>query len=622
MYDPSAEDVIDHFTIRPNKDDFNPPVETEDVINPPDFSQTDNTLSDGLMDSNEEYNLWMNGGDQLERELNKIDNLANSIPAYNPKPNTLYNSPQGRVTDLYQYDSPDRIPMHNYTTYHSDGPDFFTVEQQRPDYFSNEWKNLESASSPQSTRLPLSGVRSNKEDAMSSNLVAPITYNGEQKYVTTLDRLLKDSLRINGQENRTNRIGDLLSQSIGDARRENLKKYYDDDLWWWQRGSYDEKLNQFNNLSLPINIGDFPLGRYGEKGQQDVIDTPISFHPKSIGIRKLTPSEYAYHKHGIVNVDSHDKSHFNPEQYSIGINEQEHPNNSNILDNTFVSQEADRLYGNISPEEYAKKLNAVGTYLHNNDVPANALHYYNHPHSRFLNTLKHEGDHAMTTYMDRSHEGYTPNSHDKTVFEAGLGVVSRKPSEYESPYSPYGYSQSSVAEALRSLHDFKVGWARHLAATTDMTPEQIVAKVQDPNAALQFMDQIYGEPSVDQPGQKYYAKNSFNFPSTMAPKATELTTARSIRGLEPIYKYVTGKPSEHNIYEDFYDPIRDKMRPNSRGHSPELQNWLRYKANESQRYDDAVEKSLLNQKQRKQFWDIIYPQVNNNLYTNSNNNMV
>jgi hypothetical protein len=112
-----------------------------------------------------------------------------------------------------------------------------------------------------------------------------------------------------------------------------------------------------------------------------------------------------------------------------------------------------------------------------------------------------------------------------TALGAALGVSREDPNR-----TSRGYASNSEAEMLRALHHAKSGFARHLISENKLTPEEIVATVQDPDKFLDFMQGVY-RGSVrghnDDP-------TSYSFPSSMSQVGTEKEMARSIAGIQPL----------------------------------------------------------------------------------------
>jgi hypothetical protein len=135
-------------------------------------------------------------------------------------------------------------------------------------------------------------------------------------------------------------------------------------------------------------------------------------------------------------------------------------------------------------------------------------------------------------------------------------------------------------------------YARHLMSQ-GMKPEEVVAKVQDPDAFLGFMDSVYNS------GEG----GGFSLPEGSVPAGLEIEAYRAANGLRPIVAELLGDDSAkaYNSWSsdkellDRYNPhivpaVREKVNP----------------------YSSILPTSRRPVPRRRSLFRILHPQVNNN----------
>lgn len=225
---------------------------------------------------------------------------------------------------------------------------------------------------------------------------------------------------------------------------------------------------------------------------------------------------------------------------------------------------------NIEDRDFAEMDREDGYARMINDIPVNAHELDNELPGQGI--LRHELAHLMTDTTPGSEtaidEVYNPNRE--------LGT----------------YANSVSHEALRAHRFMKDVYARHLMSQ-GLKPEEVVAKVQDPDAFLGFMDSVYNS------GEG----GGFSLPEGSVPVGLEIEAYRAANGLRPIVAELLGDDSvkAYNSWSrdeellDRYNPhivpaVHEKVNP----------------------YSSLLPPSQRPVPRRRSLFRILHPQVNNN----------
>lgn len=483
-----------------------------------------------------------------------------------------------------------------------DGDQYFAKEQVLPDYSASLDKFTHSNNN-NTNRLPNPAGKVTVADLEASGLLSKpqtIRYNGESETIfgkepwqrteenartARLQDLFTDRLLVPGNVDRSVQVSNLLSDSIGDARRDAILNTAARNSYYNYHKPKSGKnwaapvhmhtvgrayLNGVDNLSLPITYMD---DVYDRKGKMDYAgDSLYTYVADSSVTDNSDPRYKMYRNDGTIRVfTDEDQSSWDPEESRIGLaNYGQQPRNGALLDKMRASSGADKF--NIGA--------AIGADYHHNDFPANGFY------GDARNALQHEAIHASTGFntnvieqedlynkkklfydmnnlknnknspnadkIDKLRDGVYEGM-DKlqttdnlaTALGAALGVSRTDPS-----MTSRGYASNSEAEMLRALHHAKSGYARHLIAEDKLTPEEIVNEVQNPDKFLDFMQGIYKgsiKGNNDDP-------TSYSFPSTMTQVGTEREMARSVAGIQPFIQTLLNERSRVNMVNNKYEP--------------------------------------------------------------------
>jgi hypothetical protein len=185
-------------------------------------------------------------------------------------------------------------------------------------------------------------------------------------------------------------------------------------------------------------------------------------------------------------------------------------------------------------------------------------------------SLAHEGMHAMTAAQ----------MYDDKKTNAMLGLPTA------DQYNSAGYARYSLGEATRAMHTLKSALARHLIQK-GQSAQDVVNNVQNPNYVLKFMRGVYD--NVGDPKLPYTEADtaSYHYPGTMARDNNAVEVDRAVRGLQPYF---------HSL-----------LYPRSKD---EAHQRLLYPQNRNKGVDDKFPGGKFSSQERKEFFDLIWRQVN------------
>lgn len=204
------------------------------------------------------------------------------------------------------------------------------------------------------------------------------------------------------------------------------------------------------------------------------------------------------------------------------------------------------------------------------DIPVNATELANW--SPDVGTLRHELAHLMTDI--------TPGS-ERTVDEV-----------YNPNRELSTYANSASDEALRAHRFMKDVYTRHLM-NQGLKPEEVVAKVQDPEAFLEFMNSVYNS------GEG----GGFSLPEGSVPVGSEVEAYRAANGLRSIVAELLGNDSvnAYNSWARNDEELRGRYYPHIVPAVPEKEN------------PNAIKHPRLRiVPRRRSLFRSLHPQVNNN----------
>lgn len=492
-----------------------------------------------------------------------------------------YATRQGNVAS---WDRVEGIPTVRKVTPIRDGDRYFARTTTIPDY-SAPLEKFTHAKNNNTNRLPNSSGNVTVADLEASGLLSKpqtIRYESnrfgenddgtwgyarrqsseENARTARLQDLFTDRLLVPGKVDRSVQVSKLLSEAIGDARRNAIL-------------NTAARIN-FNNRSFGRNIvspiGTHTLGRLHLAGV-DNLSLPITFvddvlkegkrmsytgdglYTHLAGLYPMSsvdPRYKMYRNDGIIRVftDS-DHSSWTPGSSKIDLSGPDQPQrNVELLDRMRTASKDGKF--NIG--------RVIGADYHHNDFPANGYR------GDIRNALLHEGIHAATGFnsnlidslelrnkkklerdmLDMHDENSSNKNHlldvwhkinkDReklesdpasrtTALAATLGVSRDDPN-----MTSRGYASNSEAEMLRALHHAKSGFARHLISENKLPPKAVAEAVQNPDKFLDFMQGVYRgsiQGHNDDP-------TSYSFPSSMSQVGTEREMARSIAGIQPL----------------------------------------------------------------------------------------
>lgn len=197
----------------------------------------------------------------------------------------------------------------------------------------------------------------------------------------------------------------------------------------------------------------------------------------------------------------------------------------------------------------------------------------------------------------------------------GLGTKGDTSTNKRFEKSTSGYAQSDLAEALRALHQYKVGLARHLMQTRpDMSDEKLVDTVQDPSYALEMLDRLHLKQRNPDTGKDYFTplnpeeRYNYQIPNSMTPQYNENEFARAVGGLQTLLD------SRRGIRNGLGSTGNSQFRIGKQG---EL-NWAQRRGDNPQYEKDSDEWNVENNRwkdnfftpeQRLEIFKKIWPQV-------------
>lgn len=163
-----------------------------------------------------------------------------------------------------------------------------------------------------------------------------------------------------------------------------------------------------------------------------------------------------------------------------------------------------------------------------NDYPINSYTETDPRSMQTTGTLRHEGIHAQqhTPITD------TPNPDDIDDTELNLREV------YNIGRPDSTYVTYNSAEALRAHKVLKDTYARHLI-NQGVKPEDVVSRVQDPKAFLEFMHGVYHGG----------AGAGFSFPEGSIPAGMEEEAYRAANGFRPVVGELNNSADKYNSWQ-------------------------------------------------------------------------
>lgn len=490
-----------------------------------------------------------------------------------------------REGNVASWDRVKGIPTISRVTPTRDGNRYFAQTTTLPDY-SASLEKFTHANGNNTTRLPNYNGTATVADLEASGLLSkPQTIqfqsdrfgendNGEWGYeqqksqeegvrTARLQDLFTDRLLVPDQVGRSVHVSKLLSEAIGDARRNAILNTAASNNY--NHKSFGNNLKSalgthtlgrahlagVDNLSLPITFVDDVFNE-GKK-MNYTGDGLYTYLDNLLPMTSVDPRYQMYRNDGIVRVFTDaDTSSWSPGASKISLSTHTQPRNRDLLDRMRTASKAGKF--NIG--------RVIGADYHHNDFPANG-----HIQGDIRNTLLHEGIHAATGFnsniiesqelrdkrklhddMLAAHRKDDPHIADKlldvrskvlsdlfklekdpvnktTALGAALGVSREDPNK-----TSRGYANNSEPEMLRALHHAKSGFARHLISENKLRPKDVVKEVQNPDKFLDFMQGVYRgsmKGHNDDP-------TSYSFPSSMSQVGTEHEMARSVAGIQPL----------------------------------------------------------------------------------------
>lgn len=408
---------------------------------------------------------------------------------------------------------------------------WFTSEPSLIQERNRRYDTLERVQPGRSVRLPNSSHFSLQSD-IRSGLIRP-DRNGE--HYTNLGDAFTDNLLLgNRTVYRDMRTAKLLHDDIANRRRTAAKAYW---------GNLANPFASARGLAHPIVMG--PL-----TGADRIVDDNRNFYTTG-----NVPIKY---DEGVLS--------FSPEFPFVDYDDS---TSYAIMPSHGDAPQVSLTSYKVQDKDVAKRDREVGLARMIDDSPVNAPELNNTAPDQGV--LRHELAHLMTgtTIGSRTSidEVYNPNREFST------------------------YANSSSPEALRAHRLMKDVYTRHLM-NQGLKPEEVVAKVQDPEAFLEFMNSVYNS------GEG----GGFSLPEGSVPAGLELETYRAANGLRPIIAELLGNDSvaaynnwanDGELVDRYYPhiapPVPAKENPNAIEH-PRLRIVPR----------------------RRSLFRTLHPQVNNN----------
>jgi hypothetical protein len=488
--------------------------------------------------------------------------------------------------------------------------------------------------------MPATQVYAPVKSMQTSGLLSPVTsvyykgYDGNQATDTSrfmrLQDLFTDSLIGPSFEGSGAEVSKLLSNSIGDARRDAILESRNGSLFNQLALSTlgRHQLGNLNNLALPITYTDDTLPGAGQRS----VGTGSAL--RGLGywdgpMDRAAPFHRLFMEDGIVRVKR-------PEDFDSGPSYFPATHTVNLPEgNAYSPIMGHILELNATEDPYAKfkKSVGLGRLLHWNDDPANVVAEMTSDNNHRA-ALRHEGTHAMTSFatnpvespivtrareelksIDGTMQAKYGNrivngvdkwrdkpeynhyerlqsfiadlennpEHGETALGLALGVDS------DTKNNPQGYAGNNLSEMPRSLHEVKMGYARYLLANAGgRSPDEIVETVQDPDKVLEFLQTIYN------PLRTKDAPVSYSFPSDMSQVGSEVEMARSIGGIQPLVERLL-KARDNPDSPVYYHVDRHTLSPTK--DNTQKTNWKR---------------RVITPAQQLEIFRKIWPQVRNN----------
>lgn len=394
------------------------------------------------------------------------------------------------------------------------------------------YDTLESVQPGRNVRLPNSSHFPIQSD-LNSGLIRT---NGNGEHYTNLSDAFTDNLLLgNRTVYRDMRTAKLLHDAIANQRRAAAKAHW---------GNLENPYASAKGIAHPIVMGPLTKADRITDANRDFYTTgnvPIKYNNGALSFSPIPPF-----------VDYDDSS-----PYAIMPSYGETPHiglNSSKVDKD--AAESDR---------------AVGLERMINDEPVNAPEIDNRTPGQGI--LRHELAHLMadTTAGSRDivDEVYNTNREAST------------------------YANSNSPEALRAHRLMKDVYTRHLM-NQGLKPEEVVAKVQDPEAFLEFMNSVYNS------GEG----GGFSLPEGSVPAGLEVEAYRAANGLRPIVAELLGNDSvkAYNSWARSDADLRGRYYPHIVPAVPEKEN------------PNAIKHPRLNiVPRRRSLFRSLHPQVNNNI---------
>ena len=394
------------------------------------------------------------------------------------------------------------------------------------------YDTLESVQPGRNVRLPSSFHFPTQSDVRSGL----IRTNGNGEHYTNLRDAFTDNLLLgNRTVYRDIHTAKLLQDDIANRRRAAAKAHW---------GSLGNPYASTKGLTHPIVMGPLTGADRITDANRDFYTTgnvPIKYNTRTSRFSWLPP------------FVSHDDD---PASYAVMPSYGETPHiglNSSKVDKDVA--ETDR---------------AVGLERMVNDEPVNVPEGDNRAPD--VGTLRHELAHLMTDTTagsrDAVDEVYNTNRERGT------------------------YANSASDEALRAHRFMKDVYTRHLM-NQGLKPEEVVDKVQDPEAFLEFMNSVYNS------GEG----GGFSLPEGSVPAGLEVEAYRAANGLRPIVAELLGNDSvkAYNSWARSDEELMNRYYPHIVPAVPEKEN------------PNAIKHPRLNiVPRRRSLFRSLHPQVNNN----------
>lgn len=163
-----------------------------------------------------------------------------------------------------------------------------------------------------------------------------------------------------------------------------------------------------------------------------------------------------------------------------------------------------------------------------NDFPINSYTETDPRSMQTTGTLRHEGIHAQQTTPIT--DTPWPDGIDET--ELNLREV------YNIGRPDKTYVTDNASEALRAHKVLKDTYARHLI-NQGVKPEEVVSRVQDPKAFLEFMNSVYHGG----------AGAGFSFPEGSIPAGMEEEVYRAANGFRPVVGELNNSADKYNSWQ-------------------------------------------------------------------------